>query len=46
MWHPVNSYEKANDKYIKDYDKNKDHHILNTGTSIIYLAGQCHKNCY
>ena len=28
--HAILQYAKANDKYMKDYDKNKNHYILNT----------------
>ena len=29
--HITDRYAKANKKYMKDYDKNKDRHILNIG---------------
>ena len=28
--HVIHRYAKANKKYMKDYDNNKNHHILNT----------------
>ena len=35
MCHSIYQYAKANDKYMKDYDKNhqndKNHHFLNIG---------------
>ena len=27
----IHQYVKSSDKYVKDYDKNKNHHILNIG---------------
>ena len=30
--HAIHRYAKANNNYIKYYDKNKDHHILSIGT--------------
>ena len=29
--HAIHQYAKANNKYMKDYDKNKEYHILNFG---------------
>ena len=29
--HAICQYAKANDKYMKDYDENKEAHILNIG---------------
>ena len=43
--HAIHRYAKANNNYIKYYDKNKDHHILSIGTYVIYMDGQCLKNC-
>ena len=45
--HFINRYVKADKKYMKNYDKNKEssYHILNMGTCIIYMFGQCHKRC-
>ena len=31
MCHSIYRYAKVNSKYMKDYDKIKDHHILNIG---------------
>ena len=28
MFHPIHQYVKANDKYMKDYDKNKESSYL------------------
>ena len=30
--HAIHWYVKANNKYMKNYDKNKDRHILSIGT--------------
>ena len=30
-YHAIHRYTKANNNGMKDYDKNKDHHILNIG---------------
>ena len=29
--HAIHRYAEPNNNYMKDYDKNKNHHILNTG---------------
>ena len=29
IYYAINQYAKANKKYMKDYDKNKERHILN-----------------
>ena len=29
--HAIQRYAKGNNKYMKDYDKSKNHHILNNG---------------
>lgn len=31
LYHSINRYARANDKYMKDYDKNKNHYILTLG---------------
>ena len=31
MCHSIYQYAKANDKYMKDYDKKKNRHIFNIG---------------
>ena len=36
-------YTKANNKYMKDCDKNKEPHILNIRAEIFCIIGQCHK---
>ena len=40
----IHRYAEANNKYMKNYDKTKNHHIFNTYTQIIYMDGQCLKN--
>ena len=36
IYHSINGYAKANNKYMKDYDKRNCHcHILNIGMEII-----------
>ena len=42
--HVIHQYAKANNKYIKDYDKIKNRHILNIGMYITYMVGQCRKS--
>ena len=42
--HSIYRYAKANNKYMKDYDKVKNRHIFNTGMKIIYMVGQCRKS--
>ena len=37
----IHSYAKANNKYVKHYEKIKNLSILTIGTSIIYMDGQC-----
>ena len=41
--HAIYRYVKANNKYKKDYDKNKE--SLYLGTSTTYTDGQCRKSC-
>ena len=36
-----NRYSKANSKYLKPYDQNKNQNILCTWTRIIYIVLQC-----
>ena len=38
--HTIHQYVKANNKYMKDYDKLKNHHILNIGLQIIYMVAK------
>ena len=42
--HAIHRYAKANNTYIKDYDKNKELSYLNIGMKIIYMVGQCRKS--
>ena len=42
--HSVYWYEKTNKKYMKDYNKNKNHLIFNAGMQIIYMNEKCHKS--
>ena len=45
IYHAINRYAKANDKYMKDYDKKiKNLLILNIGVEITYMVGQCRKS--
>ena len=41
--HTTNRYERANNKYMKDYNK-RNLHNLNIGMWIIYMVGQCGKS--
>ena len=44
--HAVCWYAKANNKCMKDYDKNKESsYHLHTGMQIIYMHRQCHEIC-
>ena len=40
--HSVHRYAKANNKYMKNYDKN--HHILHTQIQAICMDRQCLEN--
>ena len=40
--HTIYRYAKANNKYRKDYDKNKEPLLL--GCKKIYMVGQCHES--
>ena len=42
--HVIHRYVKANNKCMKEYDKNKNRHLLNIGTHIVFMVGQCRKN--
>ena len=35
---------KADNKYMKEYHKNKNDHIQNIGMKTIFMIGQCRKN--
>ena len=39
--HSICSYENTKNKYMKDFDKNKESSHL----QFIYMDGQCHKRC-
>ena len=41
--HSIYQYAKANNKYMKDYDKNKETSSLKFWSEIIYTVGQCRK---
>ena len=45
MCHAIHKYVKANNKYMKIVIKTLTHYILCIQTRIIYMDGQCHKNC-
>ena len=44
--HVIHQYTKANNKYMKDYNKHKKSISLSIGMSIICMDGQCHKCCH
>ena len=41
--HSIHRYDKANNKYMKNYD-NMSRHISNIKTLIIFMVGRCLKN--
>ena len=44
--HSIHQYVKSNNKYMKDYDKNKESSYLkNFEMKITYMHKQCHKSC-
>ena len=45
IFHVVHRYIKANNKCMKDYDKNKNHHIFWIQMQITHMDGQCVKIC-
>ena len=42
--HAIHRYAKANDKYLKNYDKTKIHDIFSIWMQAICMDGQCLKN--
>ena len=42
--HSIYQYAKANNEYIKDYDKINNYHILYIRMQVIYMDGQCRKS--
>ena len=42
--HSICRYSKANIKYMKDYNKNKESSYLKYWMKIVYTVGQCHKS--
>ena len=40
----IRQYKKANNKYMKDYDKNKESSHLSHWNGHNYMGGQCHKS--
>ena len=43
--HAIHRYAKANNKYMENYDKNKNHHIFSVNMQSISMDRQCLKNC-
>ena len=43
--HAIHRYAKANNKYMENYDKNKNHHIFSVKMQSISMDRQCFKNC-
>ena len=42
--HSICQYVKTNNKYMKDYNKKKNRHVLNIRMQIIYVVGKCRKS--
>ena len=42
--HAIHQYAKANNKYMKYYDKNKESSNLQHWNIISYMVGQCRKS--
>ena len=40
----IYQYAKADNKYMEDYDKNKNYHIFTIDMLIIYMDEQCRKS--
>ena len=43
IFHSIYQYTKANNKYMKDCDKNKESSHIQYWDEIIYIDGQCRK---
>ena len=43
--HAIHRYAKANNKYMENYDKNKNHHIFSVKMQSISMDRHCLKNC-
>ena len=43
--HAIYRYAKANNKYVKNYDKNKESSFFEYLDANICMDGQCLKNC-
>ena len=43
--HAIHRYAKANNKYMKNYDKSKNHYIFSIYMQTICTDGQCIKKC-
>ena len=44
IFHSIYQYTKANNKYMKDCDKNKESSQIQYWDEIIYMNGQCRKS--
>ena len=42
--HSIYQYAKANNKYMKNYNKKKNFYVFDIGTQMIYMVGQCRKS--
>ena len=43
--HVIHGYEKENNKYLKNYNKDEEESFLEYLDAINYMVGQCLKNC-